>query len=99
MDKHRKTQPIPHAIDQHLPAVDAKLQFVLVAAELDIPAINYGTGETIELRDVVDAEEIATINLDDLPFYCRAQSANRKQATDRIYSKAAQVHHSEIGAG
>src|SRR5437660_997656 len=99
VDEHGKAQPIPHAIEQHLAAIDAKLQFVFLGAELDILAINYGTGETVELREVVDAEEIAPIDLDDLPFYSRDQPAGQNQATDRAYSKAAQVHHSEKGAG
>src|SRR5262245_61816865 len=68
MDRDGKAQPIPHAVDQHLAATHAKLQLVLIAAELDILAINYRVEEAIEFRDVIDAEEIAAIDLDDVPL-------------------------------
>src|SRR5206468_12733666 len=70
VDEHGKAQPIAHAIDQHLAAIDTKSEFVFVAAELDILAVSYRVGEAIELGDVVDAEEIAAVHFDNLPLHC-----------------------------
>src|SRR5262249_29377745 len=93
--EHGKAQPIPHAIDQHLATIDAKLQFVFVAAELDVLVVNYGVGEAVELGDVIDAKEIAAVHFDNLPLHRGDEPARAKAGTNcihSIHSKAPQAH-------
>ena len=43
--------------------------------------------ETIELRDVIDSEEIAAVDFDDLPLNRSDQLANEKAAANRAQNE------------
>src|SRR5437868_8300833 len=74
MDQDGIAQPITHAVNEHLAAINHKLELVLVVLEPHILAFDHRIGESVELRDVIDREEIASIYLDLLPLDSRAGS-------------------------
>jgi len=85
VDEHREAQPIAHPVDQHFPAVDMKLHFVLAVVELHIFAVDGRAGEAIELRNIIDTEKITAVDFDDLPFDSRHRNlpAGKKAGADR----------------
>jgi hypothetical protein len=87
VNEHRKTQPIAHAVDQHFPAVDVKLHFILAVVQIDISSVDCRVRETIEFRDVIDSEEITAVDFDDLPLDRSDQLANEKAAANRAQNE------------
>src|SRR4026208_1693093 len=93
MNEHRKTQPIAHAVDQHFPAIDTKLHFILAVVQIDISSVDCRVRKTIELRDVIDSEEITAVDFDDLPLNRSDQLANEKAAANRAQNETPHDHH------
>jgi hypothetical protein len=64
-----------------------KLHFILAVVQIDISSVDCRVRETIELRDVIDGEEIAAVDFDDLPLNRSDQLANEKAAANRAQNE------------
>src|SRR5947207_15320326 len=85
MNENGIAQPITHAVNQHLAAIDHKLELIFVVLEPHIPAFDSRIGKSVELCDVIDSEEIAPTNLDHLPPNGRSEGigkSHRKNGAD-----------------
>jgi hypothetical protein len=64
-----------------------KLHFILAVVQVDISSVDCRVRETIELRDVIDSEEIAAVDFDDLPLDRSDQLTNEKAAANRAQNE------------
>jgi hypothetical protein len=64
-----------------------KLHFILAVVQIDISSVDCRVRETIEFRDVIDSEEIAAVDFDDLPLNRSDQLANEKAAANRAQNE------------
>lgn len=66
---HRETEPVANAIDHYLPAVALEFEGVLPVLEPDALLRRSGPGsKAVKSGDVIDRQEIAAMDLDQLPI-------------------------------
>jgi hypothetical protein len=64
-----------------------KLHFIPAVAQVDVSSVDCRIRKTIELRDVIDREEIAAVDFDNLPLDCSQQLAAEKAAAKRAQNE------------
>ena len=95
MDENRIAQPITHAVDEHLAAIDHELKLIFVVLQSHILAFDHRIGEAVEVRDIIDTKEIAPINLDHLPLDGRANGAGKDHGKNGADDQAPVNHCGE----